>query len=152
MFSSINKTFGCCSKIFGWSNKKLICCPEFWYRNKTIFFPVKLWKTVEAGRLRSQGRPPWPACSNTLTDSGTEHWALSHSWSISASLSSIPLYPHPLYFAPSSPHANPRKERDRRKRVCPSPGPIFGFSFSLSLPYAKFTRVILRCRTHKSFW
>ena len=27
MFSSINKTFGCCRKIFGWSNKKFISRP-----------------------------------------------------------------------------------------------------------------------------
>ena len=26
MLSSINKTYGCCSKIFGCSNKKNICC------------------------------------------------------------------------------------------------------------------------------
>ena len=26
MFSSINETFGCCSKIVGCSNKKFICC------------------------------------------------------------------------------------------------------------------------------
>ena len=27
MDSSINKTFVCCSKVFGCSNKKCICCP-----------------------------------------------------------------------------------------------------------------------------
>jgi len=37
MFSSINKKFGCCSKMFGCSNKKIICCPWFCCRNKTIF-------------------------------------------------------------------------------------------------------------------
>jgi len=38
MFSSINKMFGCCSKIFVCTNKKIICCPLFCCRNKTIFF------------------------------------------------------------------------------------------------------------------
>jgi len=42
MFSSINKKSGCCSKIFGCSDKKFICCPLFCCRNKTIFFRVEL--------------------------------------------------------------------------------------------------------------
>jgi len=29
MFSSVNKTLGCCSKIFGRSNKKLFVVPNF---------------------------------------------------------------------------------------------------------------------------
>ena len=37
MFSSTNKTFGCCSKFSGCSNEKFICCPKFCCRNKTFF-------------------------------------------------------------------------------------------------------------------
>jgi len=41
MFSSINKTFGCCSNIFGCSNKKkLFVIPNFVALTKT-FFSVK---------------------------------------------------------------------------------------------------------------
>jgi len=48
MFSSINNTFGCCSKIFGWSNKKLICCcPNFFALTKP-FFP---WSLVQACKI-----------------------------------------------------------------------------------------------------
>jgi len=37
MFSSINKTFGWCSKIFGCSNKKLFAVLNFFAVTKTIF-------------------------------------------------------------------------------------------------------------------
>jgi len=37
MFNSINKTFGCCSKIFGWSNKKFVV-PNFVAVTKPFFF------------------------------------------------------------------------------------------------------------------
>ena len=42
MFSSINKTFGCCSKIIGCSYKKNIFCSWFCCCNNTIFFR-ELW-------------------------------------------------------------------------------------------------------------
>ena len=38
MFSSINKTFGCCSKIFGCSNKKIFVVPNFVAVTKPFFF------------------------------------------------------------------------------------------------------------------
>ena len=41
MFSSTNKTFGCCSKIFGRSNKKLFVVPNFVAVTKP-FFSVRL--------------------------------------------------------------------------------------------------------------
>jgi len=37
MLGPVNKTFGCCAKIFGFNNKNFICCPQFCRRNKTIF-------------------------------------------------------------------------------------------------------------------
>ena len=37
MFSSINKTFGCCSKIFGWSNKNSFVVPNFVTVTKPFF-------------------------------------------------------------------------------------------------------------------
>jgi len=40
MFSSINKTFGCCSKIFGYSNKKIIV-PNFVAVTKQFFFVLQ---------------------------------------------------------------------------------------------------------------
>jgi len=41
MFSSVDKTLGCCSKLFGCSNKNFICCPQFCCLNKTIFIRVR---------------------------------------------------------------------------------------------------------------
>jgi len=38
MISSINKTFGCCSEIFGCSNKKLFVVPNFVAVTKPFFF------------------------------------------------------------------------------------------------------------------
>jgi len=38
MFSSINKTFGCCSKIFGRRNKKIFVVPNFVAATKPFFF------------------------------------------------------------------------------------------------------------------
>ena len=37
MFTSINKTFGCCSKIFGCSNQKLFVVPNFVAVTKPFF-------------------------------------------------------------------------------------------------------------------
>ena len=38
MFDSINKTFGCCGKIFGYSEKKLFVVPNFVAVTKLFFF------------------------------------------------------------------------------------------------------------------
>jgi len=38
MFSSVNKTFGCCSKIFGCSNKKTFVVPNFVAVTEPFFF------------------------------------------------------------------------------------------------------------------
>jgi len=42
MLSSINRTFGCCSKIFGCSNKKICVVPNFVAVTKLFFFPCRL--------------------------------------------------------------------------------------------------------------
>jgi len=42
MISSINKTFGCCSKIFGCSNKKIFVVPNFIAVTKPCF-PVEVF-------------------------------------------------------------------------------------------------------------
>jgi len=38
MFDSINKTFGCCGKIFGYSEKNLFVVPNFVAVTKLFFF------------------------------------------------------------------------------------------------------------------
>jgi len=48
MFGFINKTIGCCGKIFGCSNKNFICCPNFVAVTKPFFSVYKLVKKAIA--------------------------------------------------------------------------------------------------------
>jgi len=51
MFSSINKTFGCCSKIFGWSNKNPFVVPNFVAVTKPFF---SVWEPKEIQQQSTQ--------------------------------------------------------------------------------------------------
>ena len=65
MFSSINKTFGCCSKIFGCSNKNLFVVPNFVAVTKPLFFPWKIEsadiqaKMPHQNNTRNNCTPTW---------------------------------------------------------------------------------------------
>jgi len=56
MFSSINKTFGCCSKIFGYSNKKIFVVPNFVAVTKPFFHEVMVKLTNGKQHKRVKGR------------------------------------------------------------------------------------------------
>jgi len=49
MFSYTNKTFGCCSKIFGWSVKKLFVVPNFVAVTKPFFSVIVAITTLVCG-------------------------------------------------------------------------------------------------------
>jgi len=50
IFGSINKTLGCCSKIFGFSNKKKIFVPNFVAATKP-FFPCMINRARSCGSI-----------------------------------------------------------------------------------------------------
>jgi len=90
MFSSVNKTFGCCSKIFGCSYKNLFVVPNFVAVTKP-FFPWRTSDLVQFHLRKKSGYAPKGVYRSYPEGRLSIYYPFVHEWQ-RISLSSTPTY------------------------------------------------------------